>query len=88
MNSHLVLKSVVFIVEGLLLMLALAAAVHFEIGRLLLAIAVGAVCAFGEIFVIAKIGQRLWKWSGRITSRLVLRRTARVEPERANRGEA
>ena len=36
MNSHLVLKSVVFIVEGLLLMLALAAAVHFEIGRLLL----------------------------------------------------
>ncbi len=88
MNWHLVLKPVVFIVEGLLLMLALAAAVHFEIGRLLLAIAVGAVCAFGEIFVIAKIGQSLWKWSGRITSRLVPRGTARVEPEGANRGEA
>jgi hypothetical protein len=88
MNSNLVLKSVVFIVEGLLLMLALAAAVHFEMGRLLLAIAVGAVCAFGELFVIAKIGQSLWKWSGRITSRLVARRNARVEPEGANRGEA
>ena len=88
MNLHLVLKFVVFIAEGLLLLLALAATVHFEIGRLLFALAVGAVCAFGEIFVIAKIGQRLWKWSGRITSMLALNRNARVEPESANRGEA
>ena len=88
MNLHLVLKFVVFIAEGLLLLLALAATVHFEIGRLLFTIAVGAVCVFGEIFVIAKIGQRLWKWSGRITSMLALNRNARVEPESANRGEA
>lgn len=88
MNIHLVLKVVVFIAEGLLLLLALAATVHFEIGRLLFTIAVGAVCAFGEIFVIAKIGQRLWKWSGRITSMLARNRNARVEPESANRGEA
>ena len=88
MNIHLVLKVVVFIAEGLLLLLALAATVHFEIGRLLFTIAVGAVCAFGEIFVIAKIGQRLWKWSGRITSMLARNRSARVEPESANRGEA
>jgi hypothetical protein len=88
MNLHLVLKFVVFIAEGLLLLLALAATVHFEIGRLLFAIAIGAVCAFGEIFVIAKIGQRLWKWSGRITSMLARNRNARVEPESANRGEA
>lgn len=88
MNIHLVPKVVVFIAEGLLLLLALAAAVHFEIGRLLFTIAVGAVCAFGEIFVIAKIGQRLWKWSGRITSMLARNRNARVEPESANRGEA
>ena len=87
MNLHLVLKFVVFIAEGLLLLLALAATVHFEIGRLLFALAVGAVCAFGEIFVIAKIGQRLWKWSGRITSMLARNRNARVEPESANRGE-
>ena len=87
MNLHLVLKFVVFIAEGLLLLLALAATVHFEIGRLLFAIAIGAVCAFGEIFVIAKIGQRLWKWSGRITSMLARNRNARVEPESANRGE-
>jgi hypothetical protein len=88
MNIHLVLKVVVFIAEGLLLLLALAATVHFEIGRLLFTIAVGAVCAFGEIFVIAKIGQRLWKWSGRITSMLGGNCNARVEPESANRGEA
>lgn len=88
MNIHLVLKVVVFIAEGLLLLLALAATVHFEIGRLLFTIAVGAVCAFGEIFVIAKIGQRLWKCSGRITSMLARNRNARVEPESANRGEA
>ena len=88
MNIHLVLKVVVFIAEGLLLLLALAATVHFEIGRLLFTIAVGAVCAFGEIFVIAKIGQRLWKWSGRITSMLARNRNARAEPESANRGEA
>ena len=88
MNIHLVLKVVVFIAEGLLLLLALAATVHFEIGRLLFTIAVGAVCAFGEIFVLAKIGQRLWKWSGRITSMLARNRNARVEPESANRGEA
>jgi len=88
MNLHLVLKFVVFIAEGLLLLLALAATVHFEIGRFLFTIAVGAVCAFGEIFVIAKIGQRLWKWSGRITSMLARNRIARVEPESANRGEA
>jgi hypothetical protein len=88
MNLHIVLKSVVFIVEGLLLLLALAATVHFEIGRLLFAIAVGAICAFGEIFVIAKIGQRLWRWSGRITSMLARDRATRVESEAADRGEA
>jgi hypothetical protein len=88
MNSHLVLKSVVFIVEGLLLLLALAATVHFEMGRLLFAIAVGAVCAFGEIFVVVKISQRLWRWSGRITSMLARDRATRVEPEAADRGEA
>jgi hypothetical protein len=88
MNLHLVLKSVVFIVEGLLLLLALAATVHFEIGRLLFAIAVGAVCAFGEIFVVVKICQRLWKWSGRITSILARDRASSVELEAADRGEA
>ena len=90
MNSHLVLKSVVFIVEGLLLMLALAAAVHFEIGRLLLAIAVGAVCAFArDLRDRIKIGQSLWKWSGRITSRLVRRQhCSGSNPNGANRGEA
>jgi hypothetical protein len=88
MNLHLVLKSVVFIVEGLLLLLALVATVHFEIGRLLFAIVVGAVCAFGEIFVIAKIAQRLWRWSGRISSMLARDRATRVEPEAADRGEA
>jgi hypothetical protein len=88
MNLHLVLKFVVFIAEGLLLLLALAATVHFEIGRLLFTIALGGVCVFGEIFVIAKIGQRLWKWSGRITAVLSRNHAASTQPEAADRGEA
>jgi len=43
---------------------------------------------FGEIFVIAKIGQRLWKWSGRITSMLSRNHAASTQPEAADRGEA
>jgi len=91
MSLQLLIKSVIFAVEGLLLLLALLVSVHFEIGRLLFAIAVGGLCAFAEIFVIAKIGQRLWKWSGKITSMLALERTAKAKsqtPTNVSRGEA
>jgi hypothetical protein len=74
MNYRLLLQSIVFVLEGLLLIFLLSAAVHSELARLLFAIAVAVLCALGEIYVIVKVAQRLWKWSGRFTT-LLIRKT-------------
>ena len=72
MNYRLLLQSAVFVLEGLLLVLLLSAAVHFEAARLVFGIAVAAFCLIVEIFVAVQIAQRLWKWSGHL-ARLVIR---------------
>ncbi|MGH9604669.1 MAG: hypothetical protein ACRD3N_03100 [Terracidiphilus sp.] len=71
MNYRLALQSVFFVVEGLLLVLAFSAALHFEVPRLLFAIGVGALCVFAELFVLVKVARRLWKWSGRLAAAFV-----------------
>ena len=72
MNYRLLLQSAVFVLEGLLLVLLLSAALHFEAGRLVFGIAVVVFCLIVEIFVAVRIAQRLWKWSGHL-ARLVIR---------------
>lgn len=72
MNYRLLLQSAVFVLEGLLLVLLLSAALHFEAARLVFGIAVAAFCLVVEIFVVVRIAQRLWKWSGQL-ARLVVR---------------
>ena len=67
MNYRLLLQSAVFVVEGLLLVLLLSAALHFEAVRLVFGIAVTAFCLVVEIFVVVRIARRLWKWSGQLT---------------------
>jgi membrane-bound metal-dependent hydrolase YbcI (DUF457 family) len=72
MNYRLLLQSVLFVAEGLFLVLLLSAALHFEAARLVFGIAVAAFCLVVEIFVMVRITRRLWKWSGQF-ARLVIR---------------
>ncbi|MGH9607973.1 MAG: hypothetical protein ACRD3N_19980 [Terracidiphilus sp.] len=91
MNYRLALQSVFFVVEGLLLVLALSAALHFEVARLLFAISVGALCLFAELFVVVRLARRLWKWSGQLATAFVRDGSATGIPSAAaagNRGEA
>ena len=91
MNYRLLLQSAVFVFEGLLLVLLLSAALHFEAGRLVFGIAVAAFCLVVEIFVVVRIAQRFWKWSGQL-ARLVIRENSdrAISPATAagSRGEA
>ena len=77
MNYRLLLQSVLFVAEGLLLVLLLSAALHFEAARLVFGIAVAAFCLVVEILVAARIARRLWKWSGQL-ARLVIRESSGV----------
>ena len=72
MNYRLLFQSAVFVLEGLLLVLLLSAALHFEAGRLVFGIVVAVFCLIVEIFVAVRVAQRLWKWSGNL-ARLVIR---------------
>ena len=72
MTYRLLLKSTLFVAEGLLLMLLLTVVLHFEVAQLLFGIVVAAFCLFAEVFVVVRIGQRLWRWSGNL-ARLVIR---------------
>ena len=91
MNYRLLLQSILFVAKGLLIVLLLTAALDFEPARLAFAIAVAAFCLVVEIFVVVKVAQRLWKWSGRVAG-LVIREnpgSAISAPTAAgNRGEA
>lgn len=91
MNCRLLLQSVVFVAEGLLLVLLLSAALHFEAARLVFAIAVAAFCLVVEIFVVVKAGQRLWKWSGWFAALMIREGAAKDSPTATasgTRGEA
>jgi hypothetical protein len=91
MNLRLLLQSVVFVVEGLLLVLLFSAVLHFEIARLLFAIAIAALCLIAEVFVVVKAARRLWKWSGRLADvivRCVSVKVIHAATEAGNRGEA
>lgn len=91
MNHRLLLQSAVFVLEGLLLVLLLSATLHFEAARLVFGIAVAAFCLLVEIFVVVRVAQGLWKWSGHL-ARLVIRETPGTSVPRATatgtRGEA
>lgn len=71
MNYRLLLQSAVFVLEGLLLVLLLSAALHFEAARLVFGIAVAAFCLVVEIFVVVRIARRLWGWGGRLAALII-----------------
>jgi hypothetical protein len=91
MNYRLLLQFAVFVAEGLLLVFLLSAALHFEAARLVFGIAVAAFCLVVEIFVVVRIAQRFWKWSGQL-ARLVIRENSGTSVSTAtaagSRGEA
>jgi membrane-bound metal-dependent hydrolase YbcI (DUF457 family) len=78
MNYRLLLQSVFFVAEGLLLVLLLSAALHFEAARLLFGIAVAAFCLVIEIYVVVRVTRRLWKWSGRFAAVIVREDSAKT----------
>ncbi len=71
MNYRLLLQSTVFVLEGLLLVLLISAALHFEAARIMFGIGIAAFCMVIEIVVVVRIAQRLWKWSGRFAALIV-----------------
>jgi len=91
MNYRLLLQSALFVLEGLLLVLLLSAALHFEAARLVFGIAIAAFCLVVEIFVAVRVAQRFWKWSGQL-ARLVIREnpssSAPTATAAGTRGEA
>jgi hypothetical protein len=91
MNIRLLLQSVFFVAEELMLVLLLSAVLHFEAARLLFGIAVAAFCLVVEIFVLVWVTQRLWKWSGRFIALIVREAPAKAisaTPATGTRGEA
>lgn len=91
MNFRLLLQSAVFITQGFGLLLALSLAVHFEIARLLFAILAAGIYLMAEVFVLAKIAQRLWQWSDKVASTILRLCTGTVQDlqaETEKRGEA
>lgn len=85
MNYRLLLQFAVFVLEGLLLVLLLSAALHFEAARLVFGIAVAAFCLVVEIFVVVRIARRLWKWSGRRAALIIPRTRAQLSPQQQQR---
>jgi hypothetical protein len=71
MNYRLLLQSAVFVLEGLLLVLLLSTALHFEAARLLFGTAVAAFCLVVEIIVVVRIARRLWRWGGRLAALII-----------------
>ena len=91
MNIRLLLQSILFVAEGMLLVLLLSAALHFEAGRLVFGIAVAAFCLVVEIFAVVRIARLLWKWSGRLAGLMAREKLGRaISPATAagSRGEA
>jgi len=91
MNIRQLLQSVFFVAAGLVLVLLLSAALHFEAARLVFGIAVAAFCLVVEIFVVVRVAQRFWKWSGHL-ARLAIREnpgtSVPTETATGRRGEA
>jgi len=71
MNYRLLLQSVVFVLEGLLLVLLLSAGLHFEAARLVFGIAVAAFCLVVEILIVVRITRRLWRWGGQLAALII-----------------
>ena len=91
MTYRLLLKSTLFVAEGLLLMLLLTVVLHFEVAQLLFGIVVAAFCLFAEVFVVVRIGQRLWRWNGRLAALMVREDPTKAIPTATptgTRGEA
>lgn len=87
MTYRLLFQSAVFIAQGVGLLLALSVAVHFEIARLLIAICIAGICLMAEVFVLAKIAQRLWQWSDKVASTILRLGTGKVPDLQAETGK-
>jgi hypothetical protein len=71
MKLELLAQSAAFLLFSVLLAVLLGVAIHFEVSRLVVAIAVAEVCLLAELYLLVKILHRLWKWSGAITGVLL-----------------
>jgi hypothetical protein len=90
MNLSMLVQGILFIAEGLWLVLALSFALEFKIARLLFVMAVAAMFLALEVFLVVKVARRLWGWSGRLAAAIVPYRSAKVvslAPADRHRGE-
>ena len=64
-TRELFLQGCLFTISGLTSLFFLSIVVHFPLGRVLFAVLVSGICLIAECFVLFKVAQLLWRWSGK-----------------------
>jgi hypothetical protein len=65
------LQGCLFTISSLTSLFLLSIVVHFSIGRVLFAALVSGTCLIAECFVLFKVTQLLWRWSGKAALAIV-----------------
>ena len=70
-TRELFLQGCLFTISSLASLFFLSIVVHFPLGRVLFAVLVSAICLIAECFALFKVGQSLWRWSGKAALAIV-----------------
>ena len=70
-TRELFLQGCLFTISSLTSLFLLSIVVHFPLGRVLFAVLVSGICLIAECFALFKVGQLLWRWSGKAALAIV-----------------
>ena len=70
-TRELFLQGCLFTISSLASLFFLSIVVHFPLGRVLFAALVSGICLIAECFVLFKVAQFLWRWSGKAALAIV-----------------
>jgi len=66
-----ILQGFLFMISSLTSLFLLSIVVHFPLGRVLFAVLVSGICLIAECFALFKVGQLLWRCSGKAALAIV-----------------
>ena len=70
-TRELFLQGCLFTISSLTSLFFLSIVVHFPLGRVLFAVLLSGICLMAECFALFKVGQSLWRWSGKAALAIV-----------------
>ena len=70
-TRELFLQGCLFTISSLTSLFFLSIVVHSPLGRVLFAVLVSGICLIAECFALFKVGQSLWRWSGKAALAIV-----------------